>query len=90
MFEQELYKVGKCSVMDAAGQPVYNPLFLFKMMLLQTWYNVSDMVNENLAANAFCGLRVADTVPDPSTLRRFRSELSEKRAMNRLLTKLNA
>ncbi|MFM2428307.1 MAG: hypothetical protein RL012_191, partial [Bacteroidota bacterium] len=94
IFEKELYKVCKCSVQDAAGRPAYNPLVLFKMMLLQTWYNLSDMgvedmVNDTLSANAFCELRVEDTVPDHSTLSRFRSELSEKRAMNRLLTKLN-
>jgi transposase, IS5 family len=33
---------------------------------------------------------VEDTVPDHSTLGRFRSALTEKRAMHRLLTKLNA
>jgi transposase, IS5 family len=75
-------------------QASYNPLVLLKMMLLQAWYNLSDMgvedmVNDTLSANAFCELRVEDTVPDHSTLSRFRSELSEKRAMNRLLTKLN-
>jgi IS5 family transposase len=94
VFEKELYKVCKRSLQDAAGRPAYNPLILFKMMLLQTWYTLSDMgvedmVNDTLSANAFCGLRVEDTVPDHSTLSRFRSELSEKRAMNRLLTKLN-
>jgi len=95
VFEKELYKVCKRSIADASGRPAYNPLVLFKMMLLQTWYNLSDMgvedmVNETLPANAFCGLRVEDTVPDHSTLSRFRSELSEKRAMHRLLAKLNA
>ena len=95
VFEKELHKVCKRSIQDAAGRPAYNPLVLFKMMLLQTWYHLSDMgvedmVNEHLAANAFCGLRVEDTVPDHSTLSRFRSELSEKRAMNRLLKQLNA
>ena len=95
VFENELCKVCNRSIVDAAGRPAYNPLILFKMMLLQTWYNLSDigvedMVNENLSANAFCGLRVEDTVPDHSTLSRIRSELSEKRAMNRLLAKLNA
>jgi len=94
-FEKELHKVGKRSVQDAAGRPAYSPLVLFKMMLLQTWYNLSDMavedmVNDTLSANAFCGLRVEDTVPDHSTLSRFRSELSEKRAMNRLLRALNS
>jgi IS5 family transposase len=94
VFEKELYKVCKRSLQDAAGRPAYNPLVLLKMMLLQAWYNLSDMgvedmVNDTLSANAFCELRVEDTVPDHSTLGRFRSELSEKRAMNRLLTKLN-
>ena len=95
VFEHELCKVCKRSIQDAAGRPAYNPLVLFKMMLLQTWYNlydmgVEDMGNENLASNAFCGLRVEDTILDRSTLSRFRSELSEKRAMNRLLKQLNA
>lgn len=94
VFEKELRKVCKRSIQDASGRPAYNPLVLFKMMLLQTWYNLSDMgvedmVNDTLSANAFCGLRVEDTVPDHSTLSRFRSELSEKRAMNRLLKQLN-
>ena len=94
VFEKELYKVCKRSIQDAAGRPAYNPLVLFKMMLIQTWYNLSDMgvedmVNDTLSANLFCGLRVEDTVPDHSTLSRFRSELAEKKAMNRLLHKLN-
>ena len=60
--------------MDAAGRPI--PLVLFKMMLLQTWYHLSDMgvgdmVNDNLAANAFCGLHVEDTVPDHSNAEPF-------------------
>ena len=95
LFEKELHKVCKRSIQHAAGRPAYHPLVLFKMMLLQTWYNLSDMgvedmVNDTLSANAFCALPVEDTVPDHSTLSRFRSELSEKRAMNRLLKQLNA
>jgi IS5 family transposase len=67
VFEKELYKVCKRSIVDAAGRPAYNPLVFFKMMLLQTWYNLSDMgvedmVNDTLSANAFCGLRVEDMV----------------------------
>jgi transposase, IS5 family len=86
LFEKERYKVCKRAIADAAGRPAHNPLVLFKMMRLQTWYNLSDMgvedmVNDTLSANAFCGLRVEDTVPDHSTLSRFRSELTEKRAM---------
>ena len=36
VFEKELAKVCKRSVEGSAGRPAYNPLMLFKMMLLQT------------------------------------------------------
>jgi hypothetical protein len=36
VFDKELYKFCKRSIQDAAGEPTYNPLVLFKMMLLQT------------------------------------------------------
>jgi IS5 family transposase len=51
---------------------------------------VADMVHDTMSANAFCGLWVEDSVPDHGTLSRFRSELSEKRVMHRLLAQLNA
>ena len=73
-------------IKDIANRPAYHLLVLFKRMIPQTWYNLSnkgveDMVNENLAVNTFCGLRVEDTVSDYNTLSRFRSELTEKHAM---------
>jgi transposase, IS5 family len=57
VLEKALDKVGKRSLEDAAGRPAYYPLVLFKMMLLQTWYHLSDMgvadmVNGPLSAHA--------------------------------------
>lgn len=77
------------------GRPSYSGLLLFKMLLLQTWYNLSDekvedMVNDSLSAMRFCGLALEDSVPDHSTLSRFRSDLTHKRAFDRLLRKINA
>lgn len=93
-FEKELLKISKRGATNAVGNASYSPLILFKMMLLQTWYGLSDpgvedMVNENLSAMQFCGLQLEDAVPDHSTLSRFRKELTEKKAMDRLLRKLN-
>ena len=51
---------------------------------------VADVVHSTLSEYAFCRLRVEDTVSEHSTLSRFKSELSERSAMHRLLTKLNA
>jgi transposase, IS5 family len=92
-FEKELVKVYKRG-QSVDGRPSYSGLVLFKMSLLQTWYNLSDpavedMVNENLAAMMFCGLQLEDDVPDHSTLSRFRKELTEKKAHDRLLRKIN-
>jgi transposase, IS5 family len=58
VFEKECYKVCKRAIQDAAGRPAYNPLVLFKKMLLQPWYNLSDMgvedmVNDTLSALPF-------------------------------------
>lgn len=85
-----IYKRG----FSADGRPSYSGLLLFKMLLLQTWYNLSDpgvedMVNENLSAMLFCGLALEDNVPDHSTISRFRSDLSYKKAFDRLLRKIN-
>jgi len=64
------------------------------MLLLETWYNLSDpgvedLVNDSLGALRFCGLTLEDDVPDHSTVSRFRSELVRKKAHDRLLRKIN-
>ena len=64
------------------------------MQLISTWYGISDvqteeMVNDSLSASSFCGLSVEDSVPDHSTLSRFRGELTSKKAYDRILKKLN-
>jgi len=79
---------------SADGRPSYSGLLLFKMLLLQTWYNLSDpgvedMVNDNLSAMMFCGLMLEDNVPDHSTISRFRTDLTHKKAFDRLLNKIN-
>lgn len=86
----KIYKKGN----SVDGRPSYPGILLFKMMLLQQWYNLSDpgvedMVNENLSAMAFCGLQIEDDVPDHSVISRFRSELTEKKAFDRMLKKIN-
>jgi IS5 family transposase len=82
--EKELKKVYKKGE-SVDGRPSYPGLLLFKMQLLQIWYNLSDpgvedMVNDSLSAMRFCGLNLEDDVPDHSTLSRFRKELVEKKA----------
>ena len=45
--------------------------------------------NNSLSAMRFCGLNLEDSVPDHSTLSRFRSELTANKGMDKLLDAFN-
>lgn len=65
------------------GRPSYPLLMLFKTLLLQQWYKLSDPgVEEALADRIsfrnFTGLSLSDAVPDHSTISRFRAQLGNR------------
>lgn len=77
------------------GRKAYPALVLFKMMLLQTWYNLSDygieeQVNDTLSFMRFCGLHLEDEVPDHSVVCRFRKALNHSGAWEVLLEQINS
>lgn len=79
---------------DEAGAPAYDVIVLFKMMLLQTWYGLSDCaleerINDSLSFSRFLGLAVEAVSPDHSTLSRFRTALTKLGLMDKLLDALN-
>jgi len=91
--EKELKKIIRAGKKQR-GQKPYNPMILFKMQLVSIWYNLSDvqteeMVNDSLSTMRFCGLALEDSVPDHSTLSRFRTELTQKKSYDRILRKVN-
>ena len=61
------------------GRPSY-PLFTYvKLLLLQQWYGLSDTgleeaVDDRLSFRRFAGLPLDESVPDHSTIWRFRQE----------------
>jgi transposase len=70
--EQQLE--GICSA--STGRPSYPLLTLFKAMLLQQWYGLSDprteeAITDSISFRRFVGLSLADPVPDHSTLSGF-------------------
>ena len=77
------------------GRKAYPALVLFKMTLLQTWYNLSDygveeQVNDSLSCMRFCGLQLEDEVPDHSVVCRFRKALTQSGAWEVLLAHINS
>lgn len=79
----------------SAGAPSYAPIILLKMLMLETWYDLSDCelesrINDSLAFSHFLGLHVEDLSPDHSTLSRFRTTLSKLGLLEELYTRIDA
>lgn len=68
---------------DAVGNPAYPPLAMFKVLLLQRWYNLSDQGTDDALADRisfrrFCGMSFSYDTPDSTTICRFRNHLLER------------
>lgn len=76
LLEQALVKPAK----GPGGRPANDPLKMFKLLVLQRYYNLSDeqteyQVSDRLSFQKFAGWTVADKVPDANTLWDFREAL---------------
>ena len=79
---------------NAIGDPAYDVILLFKMLLPETWYNLSDCapeerINDSMTFSRFLGLKMEEGSPDHSTISRFRSALTEPGLMDKLLVQFN-
>lgn len=71
----------KESSVNKGGRPPYDHLLLFKILILQRYYNVSDdaieyAILDRLSFMRFLGLGINDPVPDAKTIWLFRDKLS--------------
>ena len=69
-------------------------ILLFKITLLQTWYNLSDyevedQVNDRISFSKFLGLSLEDNCPDHSVISRFRTEMTKRKVYDKLLEEIN-
>lgn len=65
------------------GRPAYPIMLMFKIHLLQQWYDLSDFqaefqINDRLSFRKFLGLGIEDSVPDSTTIENFRHLLEEQ------------
>ena len=77
-----------------SGAKSYPPLMMFKIMILQAWYGLSDPQMEkqlarDLMFRRFIQLSLSESVPDHSTIWRFRNLLQEKNLLEPLLNLIN-
>jgi transposase, IS5 family len=64
------------------GAPSYPLLVLFKALLLQQWYGLSDpaleeALGDRLSFRRFCGVPLDQSTPDHTTIWRFRERLAQ-------------
>jgi IS5 family transposase len=65
-----------------AGRKPFDIILMFKVLILQSLYNLSDeqtefQIRDRLSFMRFLGLSLGDTVPDAKTIWLFREELTE-------------
>ena len=78
---------------DGPGRPGYPVLVLFRALLLQSLYGLSDReledgIGDRLSFRRFVGLSLEEAVPDHTVLNRFRNLLVSERLLEKLFAEL--
>jgi len=76
------------------GRPPYDYILMFKIMILQRYYNISDeqaefQILDRLSFMRFLGLTISDNVPDHNTIWLFREKLVEQSLVEKLFELFN-
>lgn len=74
-----------------AGRPPFDEILMFKIIVLQKLYNLSDdrtefRINDSLSFSRFLQLTMSDKVPDAKTIWLFKETLSQTDAMEKLFS----
>ncbi len=89
-----ILKKNSIGTKNSCGVKAYDPLLMFKIVLLQKFYNLSDVRVENeLKVNLlyikFVGLSLEDATPDSTTIGRFRNSLINNNIYDELFDEVN-
>ncbi|HET6521669.1 MAG TPA: IS5 family transposase [Geminicoccaceae bacterium] len=76
------------------GGLAYPLVTYLKLLLLQQWYGLSDegleaAVDDRLSFRRFAGIPLAESVPDHSSIWRFREQLARRGLAERVLAEIN-
>ena len=82
IFEPILQKTENQHKKNNAGAKPYPPLLMFKILILQRYYNLSDFqieyqILDRLSFGRFLGLSLKDKVPDEKTVWTFKERITE-------------
>ena len=89
IFRPVLNKVYKKETKKRGGRPAYDCMLMFKILVLQRIYNLSDdqteyQINDRMSFMRFLGLGLSDRVPDAKTIWLFRDTLTKENVIREL------
>jgi len=76
------------------GRPPFDPVSMFKALILQAQHNLSDarmefMIRDRLSWMRFLGFDLGAPTPDESTIRHFRNRMTETGTLKRVMKAFN-
>ena len=82
------------SVRGKGGRPPFDPVLMFKILVLQALYCLSDeatefQIKDRLSFQRFLGLGLDGTVPDATTVWLFRERLVKAKAIDKLFARFD-
>jgi IS5 family transposase len=95
VFREDLEAALARSDRAKGGRPPYDAVVMFKVLVLQTLYTLSDdateyQLKDRLSFMRFCGLALHDPVPDAKTIWLYREQLMRAGALQRLFERFDA
>jgi transposase len=94
VFRKPLAKALKRTDGAKGGRPPYDPVMMFKVLVLQALYSLSDdhaefQIQDRLSFMRFLGLGLGDHVPDAKTIWLFREHLVRAGAVENLFARFD-
>lgn len=95
IFRRELDAALNRSDGSKGGRPPMDPVLMFKVLVIQALYGLSDaqaefQILDRRSFGRFLGLDDGDRVPDETTIWRFREALVQAKAVDRLFSRFDA
>ena len=95
IFRADLMSALAYSAGAQGGRPPFDPVTMFKVLVIQAANNLSDertefLINDRLSFMRFLGLSLSDRVPDARTIWLFREKLTKAEAIKPLFERFDA
>ena len=89
IFREPIEKALYVEPKGTGGRPPYDKLMMFKILILQKYYNLSDeqtefQINDRTSFKQFLDLKIGDKIPDEKTIWHFKEQLSNKNLSQKL------